>query len=68
MASYRLIFPVPEGMQIEAAETAHIESGDTLYKVGDEIKHGGKLWRVSKAPLDDPTHGETADLMVWPAE
>jgi hypothetical protein len=67
MPNYRLVFPVPEGTQIESSETHHIKS-DTVYKVGDEIEHGGKRWRVSKAPLDDPTHGEVADLMLWPAE
>jgi hypothetical protein len=66
--SYRLIFPVPEGTPIEHADSAHIESGDKYYEVGDEIEHGGKLWRVTKAPLEEPTHGETAQLMVWPAE
>jgi hypothetical protein len=68
MPSYRLIFPVPEGTPIEAAESAHIESGDQIYGVGAKIEHRGKLWRVTKAPLEEPTHGETADLMVWPAE
>jgi hypothetical protein len=68
LPSYRLIFPVPEGTPIERAQSAHIESGDKFYEVGDEIEHGGKLWRVTQAPLDDPTLGETSDLMVWPAE
>ncbi len=67
MPSYRLVFPVPEGTQIESARTAVIHS-DKVYDVGDEIEHGGRLWRVSQAPLDDPMHGETADLMVWPAD
>jgi hypothetical protein len=67
MPSYRLIFPVPEGTPIERAETAHVESGDKVYKVGDEIEHGGKRWRVSKVPLEDSRLG-TGDLMVWPAE
>ena len=68
MPGYRLIFPVPEGTPAEEAESAHIEAGDTIYKVGDEIEYRGKLWRVTKAPIEDPTHGETVDLMVWPAE
>jgi hypothetical protein len=68
MPSYRLIFPVPEGFAIENTPTAHIETGDKVLAVGDEVEHGGKLWRVSQAPLDQPTLGETADLMVWPAD
>ena len=68
MPSYRLIFPVPEGTPIEQAESAHIESGEKFYEVGDEIEHGGKRWRVTQAPLEEPTLGETSDLMVWPAE
>jgi len=68
MPNYRLVFPVPEGVQAESAQTAHINSGDAYYKVGDELEHGGKRWRVTGAPLDEPTHGETADLMVWPAD
>ena len=67
MPNYRLVFPVPEGTQVESAQTAHITS-DNFLSVGDEIEHGGTLWRVSQAPLDEPTHGETADIMVWPAD
>ena len=68
MPGYRLVFPVPEGFAIENAETAHIESGDTIYKVGDEIEHGGKRWQVTMVPLDTPTKGEEPDLLVWPAD
>jgi hypothetical protein len=68
MPSYRLIFPVPEGTPIEEAQSAHIETGDTVYEVGSEIEYRGKHWRVTKAPLEDPALGETADLMVWPVE
>jgi chitodextrinase len=67
MPSYRLVFPVPEGTQIESARTAIIQS-DKVYSVGDEVEHGGKRWRVSQAPLDDPIHGETPDLRVWPVD
>jgi hypothetical protein len=67
MPSYRLIFPVPEGFATENAATAEVQTGDRILTVGDEIEHGGTLWRVSQAPLDQPTHGETADVMVWPA-
>jgi len=67
MPSYRLVFPVPEGVPIEQAATAHIES-DRYYHVGDEIEHGGQRWRVAEAPLDDPTLGQTADLLVWPVQ
>jgi hypothetical protein len=66
--SYRLIFPVPEGTPIEHTESAHFESGDKFYAVGDEIEHRGRRWRVTKAPLEEPTLGETADLMVWPVD
>jgi hypothetical protein len=68
MPSYRLIFPTPEGTAIENAETVIIDSSDVVYKVGDEIEHEGKLWRVSQAPVEDPALGETVDLMVWPAD
>jgi len=67
VASYRLVFPVPEGVPIEQARTAHIES-DRFYEVGDEIEHDGRRWRVAEAPLDDPTLGQTVDLLVWPVE
>jgi hypothetical protein len=67
MPSYRLIFPTPEGFATENAETARVETGDRILNVGDEIEHDGKLWQVSKAPVDQPSHGETADLLVWPA-
>jgi hypothetical protein len=68
MPNYRLIFPVAEGFPSEGAETAHIDSGDKVYAVGDEIEYGGAVWRVSQAPLEDPLLGQTADLMVWPAD
>jgi hypothetical protein len=67
MPTYRLIFPVPAGATIENTPTAVID-GDQVYKVGDEIEHEGKRWRVSKAPTEDPEGGQTLDLMVWPAE
>ena len=66
--SYRLVFPTPEGVQVESAETAHIETGDTVYNVNDVIEYHGKRWLVTHAPLDQPTHGESADLRVWPAD
>ena len=68
MPNYRLILPVAEGVPSEDAESAHIDSGDKIYSVGDEIDYRGRRWRVSQAPLEDPTLGQTADLMVWPAE
>jgi hypothetical protein len=67
MPRYRLIFPVPEGTPIEHAESAHIDSGDKRYEVGDEVEYRGKRWRVAQAPVEEPTLGES-DLMVWPAE
>jgi hypothetical protein len=67
MPSYRLIFPVPEGEAIEHAHSAHIES-DKIYRAGDEVEYGGKRWRVTKAPLEDPTLGEPNDLLVWPVD
>ena len=67
MPSYRLVFPPPEGVASARAPTAHIES-DRFYEVGDEIEHGGRRWRVAEAPIDDPTPGATADLMVWPVD
>jgi hypothetical protein len=64
---YRLIFPTDADQSIENARTAEIAS-DHPYEVGDEIRHGGKLWRVSEAPVEQPRAESTADLMVWPAE
>jgi hypothetical protein len=64
---YRLIFPTPPDRVFVDTETAEIES-DEVYEVGSEIRYGGKLWRVSQAPLEQPRNGETADLMVWLAE
>jgi hypothetical protein len=64
---YRLIFPTPLDSALVNSETAEIES-DEFYEVGAEISYGGKRWRVSQAPHEQPQNGETADLMVWPAE
>ena len=68
MPLYRLIFPTPANEVIENTPTAHIDSGDEVYEVGALIEHRGKRWRVSRAPVEQPQSGETADLMVWPAE
>jgi hypothetical protein len=69
MPLYRLIFPTPPNLPIEATPTAEIDSGDEVYEVGAIIAHGGKRWRVSQAPVELPERGDTAaDLMVWPAE
>jgi hypothetical protein len=65
--SYRLLFPPDPDTAIENTATVRIES-ETVYRVGDEIDHDGKRWRVSKAPLEDPEGGSVADLMVWPAD
>jgi hypothetical protein len=65
---YRLIFPVAPNTAIENTHTSEIDSGDAIYKVGDEIQHEGKRWRVSKASTEDPEGGQMLDLMVWPAE
>jgi hypothetical protein len=64
---YRLIFPTEADQTIENTRTAEIAS-DHPYEVGDEIEHGGKRWRVSEAPVEQPENESTADLMVWPAE
>ena len=68
MPRYRLIFPTPEGISIENAETTTIDSGDEIYGVGAEIEHDGKRWRVSQAPMEQPELGESVDLMVWPVD
>lgn len=65
MPHYRLVFPAD--IMIENTDTAQYESNE-ICEVGDVIEHGGKRWRVSKAPTEQPGYGETADLMVWPAE
>jgi hypothetical protein len=64
---YRLIFPTEADQAIEKTHTAEIAS-DRPYEVGDEIRHDGKLWRVSEAPVEQPENESTQDLMVWPAE
>ena len=68
MPVYRLIFPPPLDQSIENTHTSEIDSGDQVYRVGDEIEHAGKRWRVSKAPLEDPEGGQMLDLMIWPAD
>jgi hypothetical protein len=65
MPHYRLMFPAD--LMIENTPTAQYES-DEILEVGDVIEHGGKRWRVSKEPTEQPGYGETADLMVWPVE
>ncbi len=67
MPRYRLIFPAPADESIESTETAEIET-DQFYEVGAELEYGGRRWCVSQAPIEQPMLGETADLMVWPAE
>jgi hypothetical protein len=64
---YRLVFPPRLDAAASTSHTAEIDSGDVVYKVGDTIRHDGKLWQVSQAPLDVPELGEAVDLMVWPA-
>jgi hypothetical protein len=66
--SYRLIFPTPPDLALENTPTAHIDTGNRILEVGDIVEHGGSRWQVSEAPLEQPESGETADVMVWPAE
>jgi len=66
--SYRLVFPPPPGVSATNSETAQIDSGDELYVVGSRIEWEGKVWVVTQAPLDQPMLGDTADLLVWPAD
>ena len=68
MPVYRLIFPAPLDQSIESTHTSEIDSGDQIYRVGDEIEHEGKRWRVSKAPTEDPGPFQVLDLMIWPVE
>jgi hypothetical protein len=68
MPSYRLVFPVPEGVPAEDAESAHFDSGDRIYRVGDVIEFRGRRWTVTEIPVEDPTLGQTVDVMVWPAD
>lgn len=67
MPLYRLVFPVEPGTPIEKAHTAEIETDDEI-EVGAEISHGGRRWRVSQAPVEQPEYGQVADLMLWPAD
>jgi hypothetical protein len=66
--SYRLIFPTSPDLALENTPTAYIDTGDRILEVGDIVDHGGSRWQVSEAPLEQPESGETADIMVWPAE
>ncbi len=68
MPFYRLIFPTPSDLALENTPTAHVDTGHKVMEVGDVIEHGGRRWRVSQAPVEQPQSGEMADLMVWPAE
>jgi hypothetical protein len=67
MPSYRLIFPTSPELALENTPTAHFESDEQL-EVGAVVEHDGKRWRVSQAPVEQPQSGETADVMVWPAD
>lgn len=68
MPAYRLLFPTPPGVPAVDAKTARLDTGEKLLEVGDVVEHGGRRWRVSQAPLEQPQSGETADVLVWPAE
>ena len=67
MPRYRLIFPTDPGAALEDAPTAEIES-EVVYEAGALLTYGGRRWLVSQASLEQPDNGETADLMVWPAD
>ena len=55
-------------MDVVASPTEDYESDDIL-RAGDVIEVQGRRWQVSSAPLVDPSEmGETADVMVWPAD
>ncbi|HWE80512.1 MAG TPA: hypothetical protein VG265_02590 [Gaiellaceae bacterium] len=68
MPSYRLLFPRPPDLAADETPTAHIDTGDKMLEVGDIVEHGGSRWEVTQAPLEQPDAGETADVMVWPAD
>jgi hypothetical protein len=68
MPAYRLLFPTAPGVPAVDTKTARLDTGDKLLEVGDLVEHGGRRWRVSQAPLEQPQSGETADVLVWPAE
>ncbi|MEI8105748.1 MAG: hypothetical protein WCH31_07890 [Actinomycetes bacterium] len=68
MPRYRILFPCPEGTSIENTPTAHLDSGDTVYAVGDVLEHDGQSWKVTQAPLEDDVNRDAVDLMVWPVE
>ena len=68
MPRYRLIFPPAPDLPIESTPTAVIDSGEEVYEVGALVRCGGKMWRVTQAPVDLPELGATVDLMVWPAD
>ena len=67
MPRYRLVFPPPPGEVAAESHTAHIDS-DEVYAVGDLIRHDGRDWRVTQAPIDEPIYDAEADLLLWPAD
>ena len=68
MPNYRLIFPVAEGVPSERRVGAHRQRRQDLLGWRRDRVRRGERRRVSQAPLEDPTLGQTADLMLWPAD
>jgi hypothetical protein len=64
---YRIVFPNAPDQQLERSDTAMIEVEEP-YEVGSKITHGGKVWQVTRLPLEAQSLGDYADVLVWPAD
>ena len=65
MYRYRIVFPNAPDQQLERSDTAMIEVEEP-YEVGSKITHGGKVWQVTRLPLEEQSLGDYADVLVWP--
>ncbi len=67
MYRYRIVFPAVADQQLERSDTVMVEVEEP-YEVGARITHGGKTWQVTKAPLEEQSLGDYADVLVWPVD
>ena len=63
MYRYRIVFPNAPDQQLERSDTAMIEVEEP-YEVGAKITHGGKVWQVTRLPLEEQSLGDYADVLV----